>query len=212
VHWYCHKCEVFVASSTALKAHYVQSSSHHYCGPCTREFANENALHNHLRSAIHAGRTIECPGCTRTFPSISAMTIHLESGTCRSGATRKTVDDHVRSLDPHHRVTMPLLTYPGAAEHAETWATQAAWNGSAFQCYFCSRDFRLLQHLNQHLQSPVHQQKMYCCPRCKAQFKLFSGLIQHVESESCGISRFKETQALMNGITQSLTKRLTYMV
>ena len=102
------------------------------------------------------------------------------------------VDNYVRSLDPHHHVTKPLLTSSshedGYYVQQQTWATEAAWNGSNYGCYFCPRTFRLLQSLNQHLQSSVHQQMMYNCPKCQVEFRLFSGLIQHVESETCGIS------------------------
>ena len=143
------------------------------------------------------------------FPSISAMTIHLESGTCVSGATRQKLNDSIRSRDKNHLITERLLTYPGANGPVDTWASDAAWNGRAFECYFCPRNFRSLQALNSHLKSPVHEQKMYKCPKCAVRFTLFSGLVQHVESESCGISRFREVKDTMDRMTHGLSRMIT---
>ena len=140
------------------------------------------------------------------------MTIHLESGTCASRMTRQIINDKIRSNDTNHLITQRLLTYPdetGQLGRVDTWATQAAFNGEAFECYFCPREFSTLHGLNQHLKSPVHEQKLYHCPKCTTKFKLFSALIQHVESESCGISRFKEVKRAMDRLTSSLPRMLT---
>ena len=138
------------------------------------------------------------------------MTIHLESGTCVSGVDRQAVNDTIRSRDTDHLITERLLTYPSANGRVDdTWATTAAWNGRAYECYFCPREFRTLPALNQHLKSPVHEQKMYKCPKCATKFTLFSGLVQHVESESCGISRFREVKMTMDRITSALTRMIS---
>ncbi|MCJ1283662.1 hypothetical protein MMC26_002993 [Xylographa opegraphella] len=140
------------------------------------------------------------------------MTIHLESGTCVSGITRHMINDKIRANDQNHLITQRLLTYPddnGQSGRAETWATTAAWNGHGYECYFCSKQFGSLQGLNQHLSSPAHEQKIYHCPKCMIKFKLFSGLVQHVESESCGISRFQEVKSAMDRLTSSFPRMLT---
>ena len=138
------------------------------------------------------------------------MTIHLESGTCPSGANRQKVNELVRSYDRDHLITDRLLTYPDSNRRVDTWATSAAWNGDAYECYFCPREFRNLSALNMHLKSPVHEQKMYKCPKCLNKFNVLSGLVQHVESESCGISRFREVKAAMDSLTSNLTRMIAY--
>lgn len=145
------------------------------------------------------------------FPCISAMTIHLESGACSSGMTRKTLNNVIRAQDTNHIITERLLTYSDANSEKtiDTWATNAAWNGRSYKCYFCPREFRTLPDLNKHLKSPAHEQKIYKCPKCAVRFTLFSGLVQHVESESCGISRFREVKMAMDRITNNLTRMLT---
>ena len=55
----------------------------------------------------------------------------------------------------------------------------------------CGKGFSRLQSLNQHLASPAHQQNLYHCPRCQRQFVALSGLVNHLESESCGAFRYK---------------------
>jgi len=60
-----------------------------------------------------------------------------------------------------------------------------------------------LAALNQHLKSPAHERDLYHCPKnsCGRQYKLLSGLIQHVESETCGVMRFGVVQQqARNGI------------
>ena len=145
-------------------------------------------------------------------PTISAMTIHLESGTCVSGITRHMINDKIRAHDKNHLITQRLLTYPranGQSGRVDTWASEAAWNGRFYECYFCLKQFGSLQALNAHLKSPAHQQKLYHCPKCATQFKLLSGLVQHVESESCGISRFQEVKTAMDRLTGALPRMLT---
>ncbi|PVH73861.1 hypothetical protein DL98DRAFT_395894, partial [Cadophora sp. DSE1049] len=75
-------------------------------------------------------------------------------------------------------------------------ATERSWNGQAYACYLCTRQFATLRSLNSHISSPVHEQHIYRCPGrgCGRNFKLLSGLIQHVESESCGVMRFVQVQ------------------
>ena len=66
----------------------------------------------------------------------------------------------------------------------------------SFECYLCHRTFVQLLGLNQHLNSPVHAQKGYHCPGAwkgyGAKFKTLSGFCQHMESEQCGVHRFKD--------------------
>jgi len=75
---------------------------------------------------------------------------------------------------------------PGYNSDTPTMAIGRAWNGSGFECYLCHREFSSLNGLNCHIRSPVHEQALYKCPKasCGKNFKMLSGLVQHVESES----------------------------
>ena len=134
--------------------------------------------------------------------------IHMESGTCASGATRRMVNDNVRRWDPYHLVTEYFSTHANVdtekEEVAATWQP-AMRNDYVHQCCFCHRKFRNLLALTQHLNSPVHQPKIYNCPACTTRFTVFSGLVQHVESDSCGISRLPEVKRAFDYITYKLS-------
>ncbi|KAM3065464.1 hypothetical protein ACMFMG_011648 [Clarireedia jacksonii] len=156
-------------------------------------FMNSNNLMQHQHSRAHVGSSLKCPFCTSTHATASGVVIHLESGSCSSGVNRQKINAEIRRLDQNHVITNRLLTYPSSTTST---ATNRSWNGYAFECYLCSRQTATLGALNKHLNSPAHEQNLYHCPKaaCGKQFKLLSGLIQHVESESCGVMRFRQVQ------------------
>ena len=187
---------------TGLHEHRRQRHADRYCVPCRRIFQTANALRQHqLTSAQHRSRTVICPmkGCGRAFPSLAALVLHLEAGTCASGMTRKMVDDIVRKLDKTHFVTKPnrrAIEAPPEGEVTGEWATERAWNGAAYECYWCHHTFATLRALNAHLRSPAHAEKIYRCPPrqsgCGAEFGTLSAFCQHMESGSCDVFRFKK--------------------
>ncbi|KAH9989522.1 hypothetical protein BJV77DRAFT_963881 [Russula vinacea] len=215
-HWPCDDCDRDFSSYEARQQHYANSSSHHYCEDCDRHFQNENNLHQHMNSKVHQPTKFRCPGrgCTKSFVSASALTLHLESGTCRSGMTRKKLNRCVVRADTKHYITNPerLLTGPlGWCEppsRTATWATERSWNGSEYECFLCNSTFKSLARLNQHLKSPRHDEKIYRCPKsdCRIEFVTLSGLCQHVEVGSCGVRMFRRVRNAMDLAVDSLTK------
>ena len=125
------------------------------------------------------------------------MTMHLESGTCESGITRQIVDYKVRSRDEKPVINQRPVPYSRATGGVDLWATNAAYNGRYYECYICSKGFLYITHLNQHLQSRRYERTVYHCSHCGTEFALFISLIQHVESETCGISRFRGAELLL---------------
>lgn len=84
-------------------------------------------------------------------------------------------------------------------------ATNRSWNGVAFECPLCDREFTHLSQLNQHLSSPKHtkrDEKLYICkhPACQTKFETLSGLIQHVENGSCGMKNVKPAKDVLLGL------------
>ncbi|KAI0743127.1 hypothetical protein C8Q80DRAFT_1273676 [Daedaleopsis nitida] len=160
-------------------------------------FTNNNALRHHERSTFHQGRTISCPmkGCSKSFVSRAALVHHLESGGCPSRINRTMVNRIVSKLDAGGVITNPARLLEGGRTVTGSWATEHAWNGAKYECYVCHRTFTKLFGLNQHLNSPAHTAKFYRCPGqwggCGMEFKTLSGFCQHVESEQCGVHRFK---------------------
>ena len=181
-----------------------------YCVPCKRMFRDNNALRHHERSTFHQGRKVGCPmkGCNKSFVSRAALVHHLESGGCPSRINRDMVNRIVAKLDKSGVITDSSRLIGGGQEAVTGgWATARAWNGERYECYLCHRTFAALLDLNQHLNSPAHAQKAYRCPGawrgCGATFKTLSGFCQHVESEQCGVCRFKtEMERFIDGLSK----------
>ena len=140
------------------------------------------------------------------------MILHLESGSCRSGVNRRVVDTFVREYDRNNVITNPARLLTGGDSNSDITyiATEASWNGSSYECYFCHSSFRSLISLNQHLASPYHQTKNYCChfASCRQQFTTLSGLCQHVESERCGVAKFSQVRRAIDRVLEGAQKRM----
>ena len=185
---------------------------HDYCTKCERGFLNQHSLQQHLNSKLHQPSNIICPGrkCNRRFITPSALTLHFESGACRSGMTRQKLDRIVVRADQNNYITNPARLLggpPGDYEppmSATAWATERSWNGVDYECFLCHSTFKALDRLNQHLQSPRHEQKIYKCPKpdCSVEFVALSALCQHVERGSCGVRMFKKVQDAMESLTR----------
>ena len=217
-HWPCDDCNRDFASYEARQQHYVGSGMHHYCGECDRHFQNENNIRQHMNSKIHQAANLRCPGrgCNKSFVSLGALTLHFESDTCPSGMTREELNRFVVRKDTKNYITnrSRLLTGPlGWKEPPPTkttWATDLSWNGAGYECFLCDKTFGTLARLNQHLQSPRHEAKIYKCPKpdCRIEFVTLSGLCQHVEGGSCGVRNFRKVRITMETLTGGF-KRLT---
>lgn len=85
-------------------------------------------------------------------------------------------------------------------------ATTNAFNGSYWEYYLYHREFSKKYALNQYLNSPVHKQKVYCCPNtkrvCGKEFVALAGLFSHLESESCAYIRFEKVQQQVSDVIQ----------
>ncbi|KAM4061858.1 putative zinc finger protein [Hirsutella rhossiliensis] len=172
-----------------------EHQDHNYCAECNRTFQNFNNLTMHLRSRAHRGQQIECPFCKNDFATAAGLTHHLEAGACSDARdlNRDAMYRFVRGKDPCGLISKHLIGWTGSAEYE---ASNRAWNGTAYECYLCHRAFRLLAGLNQHLNSPRHQQALYHCPNymCAMDFRSLAAVINHLESEACGCTRFETVQ------------------
>ncbi|GJJ05992.1 hypothetical protein Clacol_000179 [Clathrus columnatus] len=186
---------------------------HFYCFACQRFFQNQNNLNQHLNSGLHKQKDYLCPGrnCGRKFVSLAALVLHFESGTCRSGLDRRQLNELVVRQDRNNVITNPSRLIAGSggvrpSPVSRTWATQRSWNGYAYECFLCNREFRALDSLNRHLQSPIHDAKIYRCPNriCSMEYSALSALTQHVENGGCGVNRFKEVKDVMDSLTKNL--------
>ncbi|KAK2594337.1 hypothetical protein QQS21_007938 [Conoideocrella luteorostrata] len=192
--YWCEDCDDAFYDEADLRDHEVEE--HLYCNPCDRYFKNWNNINQHLHSKVHLNTSIQCPFCKEEHGRATGLVHHLESGRCsKAPLSRDKLYEAVRSRDPNSIISKKLLAWSGSTSYN---ATEKAWNSiaEAYQCYLCARLFDKLTSLNQHLSSPVHQQKLYHCPnsRCGREFTTLAGVINHLESESCEYMRFEAVQ------------------
>ncbi|KAI8960344.1 hypothetical protein F5Y11DRAFT_330302 [Daldinia sp. FL1419] len=69
----------------------------------------------------------------------------------------------------------------------------------------------MIESLNRHLNSPIHQQPLYHCPRNtrRREFISLAGLMNNLESERCGYTWFEDVQRTARSI-MGLNRLLTF--
>ncbi|KAF5594848.1 hypothetical protein FPANT_4758 [Fusarium pseudoanthophilum] len=142
-----------------------------------------------------------CPFCPAQFNAASGVIHHLEQGACPNAPLNR--DPHpqqVRRQDPPGSMGNRLIIWKETVTYQ---ATALAFNAryGRYQCSRCGDTFRQLSSLNQHLASPRHQQDIYHCPNrgCHRVSTTLAGMINHLESGSCGFLRFDAFQYGIRG-------------
>jgi len=167
-------------------------------------------MNQHNASPVHNGKTFKCPFCIQMFKTPSSIAMHIESGCHRITRHQVTAAVHQLKIIPqislNHRIQGPS----NPARQVSLSANENAFNGYAYECYLCHSTFKTLDRLNQHLQSPTHDESEFRCPHCHSEFKLISGLVQHIESESCGIARFQDVTRHFDSLTERFSRLLKF--
>ncbi|OHE92503.1 hypothetical protein CORC01_12221 [Colletotrichum orchidophilum] len=199
----CHVCHDRFFDEQDRSDHEVQE--HHFCEPCDRWFENLNSIRQHLKSKTHLGSNVKCPFCGETRTTATGLIHHLERGGCSNAPLdRDKLYLAVRQRDPSGLISKKLLEWHGSPTYTATERTYN-YDIGAYECYLCHRAFTTLPGLNQHLNSPIHQQNLYHCPnhRCGREFTTLAATINHLESESCDYMRFKAVQKNVEQIFDS---------
>ncbi|KAJ4361188.1 hypothetical protein N0V85_009430 [Neurospora sp. IMI 360204] len=197
----CHLCDGYFSEEDLTK-HEVEA--HLWCKECDRHFQSISNIKQHLNSRTHRGQKIKCPFCPNSYTTATGMTHHLESGSCRNAPSlnRDSIYKFVRSKDPSGLISKKLIGWEGTSNTTYN-CTDRAWNGRQWECYLCHKGFGTSHGLNQHLNSPAHQQNLYHCPNrsnCRQDFKTLAAIINHLESEKCGAMRFEQVQRNIHGM------------
>ena len=165
-----------------------------------------------MNSKIHRGKGVNCPFCKTGFVTASGASHHLESGACTEAGNwnRDTIHRAIQSLDPNGVITKKQIEWhhEGNVQYS---ATDAAFDGHYWVCYLCKKKFNMVKSLNAHLNSPVHKEKIYHClnkrGRCEKEFTSLAALFNHLESESCGYTRFENVQNVHRRLNQAVQGR-----
>ncbi|KAF7977514.1 hypothetical protein HWV62_3496 [Athelia sp. TMB] len=173
-----------------------------YCEGCNRLFVDKASLYQHLIDS-------------KSFALPSAIAHHIESGGCSKGIDRHRVTAAVHSMGVTpmvslaHRIQGPS-GLSGPSNIVRYSASEQAFNGTSYECYLCHRGFRTLGSLNTHLSSAAHDVDEFKCPKCSVKFKLISSLIQHIETEVCGLARFKQVEDHTSALTAQFSRMLKF--
>lgn len=97
---------------------------------------------------------MSCPFCLQAFATATGVTHHVERDSCPNARNinRDELYKLIRAKDPGGRISKNLVRWNASSHYEE--ATDNAWNGFAWECYFCHREFNSSASLNQHLSSP----------------------------------------------------------
>ncbi len=226
-----------VPSTPNLKAEEQEKGkfADRYCVPCNRAFMSPGNLRSHQRSHTHQGRRVPCPfrGCRKRFVSSTAVFIHLESSTCASGMTLDKLVRLVARVDCEHVHTIPdkftdttinvhanantntgtssSSPLPSATGVSVRSKVKYVRDGALYRCTACGRAFRSYVAFTRHAGSAAHAAQAFRCPLahgCGAEFRMFSGLCQHVESEQC---RLHDHRSLVNKVVRSVLNEVKGM-
>ena len=142
------------------------------------------------------------------FKSPSGIALHIESGCHKFTRHHVTAAVHAMQIAPN--ISIKQITghaRPPTTLHTYI-ATEASFNGSAYDCFLCHKEFRTLTGLNGHLNSPAHDDDEFRCPKCKTEFKLISGFVQHLESRSCGLAETTQIDDYFIDLTGQFSRLL----
>ncbi|PVF90890.1 hypothetical protein CPB86DRAFT_878792 [Serendipita vermifera] len=225
---YCRHCRRQFDTPGQLNSHF--SSAHNQnlqCETCELWFRRRNDLANHLRSPFHNAPIIPCPHCSETFKTTSGVAHHLEQKCLKKvteAVVKWDVDHQITDAEYSNRIRevdsddegddVLVIRNPGLFQVLEVLAaTEEAWNGlaEAYVCPIsdCGQYFCKLGHLNQHLRSQKHKANpsTFKCPKCSSRFPVVSALIQHLESEACGLAGQVTVKQIYTGL-HDMFKRL----
>jgi hypothetical protein len=141
-----------------------------------------------------AQEVVTQPSAPQPQQTASSSTQHLD----RTG-----IHQVVRQFDPKGVICKENVPVANPVVYQ---ATQRAWNSyrGAYECFLCYDGFSSLHGLNQHLNSPRHQQSIYHCPNpeCAGRdFTTLAALVSHLESGSC---RYIHFQSALDGLQQGM--------
>ncbi|KAG0706544.1 hypothetical protein DFH29DRAFT_988056 [Suillus ampliporus] len=204
---FCAGCDRWFVDLESLYKYLTASSKHNWCFVCSRDFSTPTSLDQHAASPVHSALDFECPLCPKRFKTPSSIVLHIESGTCRNISRAQVIAAvHAPNIVP--TISNSRHIEGGTPCVVTYYVTERAFNGTAYECYLCHRTFCTLGTLNSHINSPAHDADEFKCPKCKWKYELVSGLMQHIESEGCGIARFQVVEDLTRGLVDQFMKRL----
>jgi len=183
-----------------------------------------------MASPVHNERNIPCPHCHRLFKTTSGVAHHLEYKRLHQITTtviKWDVDHQITDVVYTNRIRefdsddenddiLVVRKNQGLDQVLNMVVAEDAWD-SSLQAYVCpvpdcKKGFKKLSGVNRHLSSQIHRADptTFHCPKCESRFGVISALIQHLESEACGLVEINMVKDIYNGLRDSFKKLLNF--
>lgn len=147
----CSECSRSFGTERSLQQHVnAKHPPRNQCGYCDKSFNTRQALEQHM-NAKHPS-IVRCPACGETrFRSLTNAIQHLESGACPNCRGKENARGQVhQAIRPHLQQTGQLLLSEGDVAR-DSSRQQHQLDEFPYKCNRCTRKFRELNHLMQHM-------------------------------------------------------------
>ncbi|KAJ5344138.1 uncharacterized protein N7506_002503 [Penicillium brevicompactum] len=190
----CHSCKRMFDTQNAANEH-MRDYNHfpdHSCAACDNPVESDTPSCAHTRTKVRSDIMFRCPYCKGEYIAPSGIPTHIEAGVCTTACatSRRALYERIQYLDPTGMITN------GAAD------------GCDWICRLCLKDFFDVDELISHLDSPIHDAKIYHCltdPNvCGRRFSSLSALFSHLEHGSCGYLRFVQIETILMNLLRAI--------
>ncbi|KAF2136380.1 uncharacterized protein K452DRAFT_329736 [Aplosporella prunicola CBS 121167] len=136
------------------------------CETCTSQFRSQNAANQHMNALGHWAPSFPCETCGKMFRTQGAANQHMN----KLG--------HWAPRVPCETCGLKFFTQNAANDHMKAEGHYENY------CEACDISFQNGNNLRMHLNSKVHRSGIKC-PFCSSKYTTASGLIHHLERNSC---------------------------
>lgn len=146
----CEWCDTLWATDEDLARH--EEEVHLFCRVCCQDFDSADSYAEHRFSSKHFRQPTVCPFCPYACETAAGVVHHIERGACPIfiTANHSALFGVIKRLAPNSYVTKLVLEF-----HPKKFlAKQGRWNGDAWECRLCFREFGSELTLNHHLSLP----------------------------------------------------------
>ena len=121
-----------------------------------------------------------CTMCDRVLTSESGLIMHTEAKHGRGGTHKA-----MRAWESSRNQLGALTLNSSNHETSYNVEDEYDYDRAEWVCFRCGKGYEQQRHLEQHLNSGVHEDKRYHCEGCSREFTSLSSLQQHNDTSSC---------------------------
>ena len=122
----------------------------------------------------------QCTMCDRVLTSESGLIMHTEAKHGRGGTHKA-----MRAWESSRNQLGALTLNSSNHETSYNVEDEYDYDREEWVCFQCNKGYEQQRHLEQHLNSGIHEDKRYHCEGCSREFTSLSSLQQHTNSSAC---------------------------